>query len=263
MPFRTKDFLLLLLTIAFLVVGIASTVRSDLAAQNQPASVSMFTPVTPEEVIYAAVLSEKVEATRASRLATLRKKISDFVLPESKEEVVPEPLVTEEVTLSATRPGEIDTCAGYTTVTRAWSATDLEFEIVEGARIVYRSLPEVATSNVPVSTSTLLYPPTREVLLQLPLRTAPLAIKSCIGTDVIGIALEGSLIRNNEHGVYKIFGQETLLGYALDGFAIYGLSNNIKTDNCGGAVVNGEYRYYLSEDRLGVLGCFGGVPVNL
>ena len=86
---------------------------------------------------------------------------------------------------------------------------------------------------------------------------------SCLSSDIVGIALDGSLIRNGEHTLYSIFGAETLVGYALDGFPIYGAIGAPVTDNCGGTAMAGEYRYYLSSERTGVIGCFSGESVTL
>jgi hypothetical protein len=63
------------------------------------------------------------------------------------------------------------------------------------------------------------------VVLQLPLPFGPQG-KTCLSYDVVGVALDGSLIRNNEHSLYQVFGSETLIGYALDGFPIYGLNKS-------------------------------------
>ena len=65
--------------------------------------------------------------------------------------------------------------------------------------------------------------------MQLPVRNIPSGGTTCISTDVIGIATDGSLIRNNEAGVYGIFGANTLVGWALDGFPIYGSSIQLAT----------------------------------
>lgn len=264
MPFRTKDFLLLLLTIAFLVVGITSTIKKDLAVVDQAASVGLFNQTNDPDVVYTVVLDEAPkEDTKSSRLAALREKIRGFVLPEPEPEITPEEPTPVEEPSVAVKDGDIDICTGYSVVTKLWSPAQLNFEVVEGARIVYREGNTSESVIDTMSSGTAPYTPVRDVVLQLPLRTAPLSTKTCIGSDVVGIALDGSLIRNNEHNLYTVFGGDTLVGYALDGFAIYGLADDITTDVCGGAVVAGEYRYYLSEIRDGVLGCFGGIPVTI
>ncbi|MEZ4195225.1 MAG: hypothetical protein R3B53_02395 [Candidatus Paceibacterota bacterium] len=80
---------------------------------------------------------------------------------------------------------------------------------------------------------------------------------------MVGIAKDGSAIRNQDVALYSIFGQETLVGYALDGFQIFGQNNSVPLDECGGAMVNNEYRYYLSKERQTVLNCYSGVPIKI
>ena len=85
---------------------------------------------------------------------------------------------------------------------------------------------------------------------------------TCLYSDVVGIAQDGSLIRNNEVGLYSVFGSDTLIGYALDGFPIYGKIKE-SGDKCGGSVVNGQYRYSLSDQREFILNCFSAPPVRM
>lgn len=255
MPFRTKDFTLFLLVVAFLVIGITSTVKNNITVKNQGASVISYDENT--EVVFEAAPLEPVVDERPSRLAALKEKISKLVLtvPEVVVEETPEETVVENTT-----PGSINVCAGYTKSALNWSAKGLEFDVAEGARIIFRTIETADTTNelgevIPSA-------PTREVVLQLPLRTFASGSNSCLSNDVVGIALDGSLIRNNENKLYQVFGSETVVGYSLDGFPIHGLSTT-KTDECGGVMVGGAYRYYLSAEREGVLGCFASVPVRI
>lgn len=256
MPFRTRDFALFLFAVAFLVVGITATVQKDLSSRGQAAAVASFESDT-EIASYEAVVAPPREVPRASRLAELRAKIADFVFPEvevAEEEVV----VEEETEETPVAPGTITLCGNYRTVNPTWSPAGLQFEIVEGARLVYRETEKTVVDELGASSMV----PEREVVAQLPLRGAPQASKSCIPTDVIGIALDGSLIRNSEHTLYRVFGEETLIGYALDGFPIYGLSTR-GGDECGGVAMASGYGYVLSAEREGVLGCFSGAPISL
>ena len=98
------------------------------------------------------------------------------------------------------------------------------------------------------------------VRVTLPKLATLVSAKNCIPADIVGIALDGSLIRNNEYKVYGVFGEGTLVGYALDGAAIYGQTSSLATDACGGTVIDGVYRYYLSDERDGILGCYSGTP---
>jgi hypothetical protein len=79
---------------------------------------------------------------------------------------------------------------------------------------------------------------------------------------VVGIARDGSLIRNSDAELYAVFGPEVLIGYLLDGFPLYGASN-LPTDACGGAEIGGSYRYYLSPKRDWVISCFTAAPGSL
>jgi hypothetical protein len=262
MLFRTRDFLLFLLTIAFLVIGIASTIGIDLSVARQQAALVSFNQDSGEQVIYQAVLPEAAPDTRLSRIAELKDKVGAFLKLNKDVLVAIEEEVPVEEVVDTADLGRIQTCSSYGPLSINWSPSNLTFEIVEGARIVYREAPALAP--VPTSTSTEALPvfAARDVVLQLPLRSAPLANKTCLSTDVVGIALDGSLIRNAEQGLYGVFGETTLVGYALDGFPIYGQSSQA-TDSCGGSMTAGEYRYYLSSEREGVLGCFSGVPTQI
>jgi len=259
MPFRTRDFLLFLLVVIFLVMAIATTISRDVSNGTTASTIDF--PKTTESVIYEAVLAESPPDEREKRLDTLRKKIAKLDTIETisapvVEDVLPEDLVDNEtIEEDMIAVGGVDYCEDYVKVTTSWSPSNLTFEVVEGARIIYRE------SNAVIGTSSVLR--SENTVLQLPLRLAPISVKSCIGQDVVGVALDGSLMRNEEYSLYGIFGSETLLGYALDGFPVYGSSNEVKTDICGGIMELGQYRYYLSSGREGVLGCYSGVPVRL
>jgi hypothetical protein len=263
MLFRTRDFLLFILTIAFLVVGIASTIGIDLSAARQKAALITFSD-SNEVVIYSAVLPETPSDTRSSRLAELKDKVLNFLDSHDdilQEAEIEEVVTTEDIVDDEFVVGQVMLCPGYTRLATNWQTSGLKFEIVEGARIVYRENTAVVPS-LTSTTSDQSLPNVPDVVVQLPLRTAPLANKTCLASDVVGIALDGSLIRNNEHTIYQVFSETSLVGYALDGFPIYGLSTQ-KTDNCGGTMAAGDYRYYLSSERDGVVGCFSGVPTSI
>lgn len=257
---RTRDFLLFLSAVGFLVLAITVTAKGG--EQSAFSNDDIFSET--DEVIYEAVLPENEPDKRSERLDDLRKKIAkldiestnlasvvtsvtDDISVETEEE---ETVLDEEVA------PVIDTCSGYMTKNIDWSTDGLKFEVAEGARIIYRDLDNFSG----VSTTSSLG---REIVLQLPVRSMPLSSKKCLSDDVVGVALDGSLIRNNEYAIYGIFGAETLIGYALDGFPIYGMNDSAKTDQCGGFMEVGQYRYYLSSSREGVLGCYSGLPVNI
>jgi hypothetical protein len=148
-------------------------------------------------------------------------------------------------------------CADYELIAavQTWPAREIQRAEREGSRVYYTTGAARATSSATTSTVTL----TETVLLQLPMQFVPVGPKQCIPTPVIGIALDGSLIKNQESSLYRLFTNETLIGYALDGFPIYGLSE-AATDECGGRIVQGQYRYELADTRPTIINCFNGVP---
>lgn len=259
---RTRDFFVMVSLIAFLVVAISATLVSStgLNFSNFGTPAAVFLADT--ETTYQAYVPETHTASRSSRLAAMREKIS-----QARGLFVEEVPVTEEIVATSSDivavedQGEL-LCEGYRTGGVVWSASGIKFEEVEGARLVYRELVVSAVAVGASSTVTTAPNPAREVLAQLPVRSLPLATKACLSRDVIGISLSGGLIRNNEFIAYQTAGSEQLIGYALDGFPIYGVSNG-GTDQCGGSIKNGQYRYQLSNNRDTLINCFSGTPISL
>lgn len=256
--FRTRDYALMLATITFLMVGIGATLFAQHGFFSLGGMSASVFESTPEAESYEAVVVEKVEPSREERVASLREKIArlglayeDTTPPEEDvASVLPE--VTEEEIDDVTEKK----CSYYGTHAAAWNPHGLIIEEVEGARLVYREVEGVAAGSSTAPTIS------KDIVLQLPVRSVPMPSEHCIPSDVIGIATDGSLIRNSEVSVYQVFGPSTLVGYALDGFPIYGAGNGT-TDICGGLMVAGQYRYQINTDRETIVTCFAGVPASL
>lgn len=265
MPFLKRDFAIFLGLVAFLLAGIIVTGIGGFSVSGQTASVIDFEDSATSS--YTAVSGQDNTAeSRANQLRDMTERVKDRLAS------LPTELAKPEVSESANKPetneehekGAVLTCNEYATINPVWKPAGLKFDLVEGALIVYRN-KEVVTPVAPAEagTSTVILPTVeREVVLQLPYRSYSSNQQTCLGNDVVGIALDGSLIRNSDYTAYQIFGSETQVGYALDGFPIYGTAT-FATDVCGGADNSGFYRYYLSKDRKGVLGCFSATPVSL
>lgn len=274
---RTRDLFLVGVIILFFVMAIGVTwwQQQGQFAQVTPQTLALALDSIESVGSTTVVLVNAREAARPERLAKMREAVaSELGTIPSVPETASSPLPTDEVTDTNSDSGELQQeevvvdqniatqsgvyrCNNYRVAGPAWSASGIRFQESEGVRVVYReiTMPDVGTSTEPLQT--------REVLVQLPLRSLPLPTPSCLPTEVVGIAQDGSLIKTSEFALYGVFGQETIVGYALDGFPIYGTNPSVVTDQCGGVVEAGQYRYYLSAERENLLNCFAGVPVKL
>lgn len=256
---RTRDFILIFTAITFLVSAIGVTVfmqesRVDLTVETNQALQQQLAAVGVED--YSARISTREELTRSQRVEQMREKIAqsaELRAPDPVSEEVPEdePLATttpaEELAVAA----ELDQCPSFVQYLGFWDARGLSVVDTEGATLVIRQTQSLTGSSTQAVT-----------VLQLPKRLAPAPGQSCINSDVIGIANDGSLIRNDELALYSVFSSDTRIGYALDGFPIYGTGSQI-VDECGGRIQNGQYRYELQPDREVVINCFSAAPVSL
>jgi len=82
----------------------------------------------------------------------------------------------------------------------------------------------------------------------------------CLPSEIIGVTTEGSLMFNSDAILYHTRNQDELLGYARDGFPIYGNYKG-ETDECGGYNHAIGYRYTISDNRNYTIGCFGAQPM--
>lgn len=265
MYLTTRNFLLYLLSVAFLIVVITATVV------HQPSSANTATEVADqsagEEVVYAGTVSTSHDVDHGSQVARLRQKIAELQVGTlaSISEANEVPLVVaieEEEGLLPTEintPRQLQLCAGYALAQVSWPSQGVQLAVVEGVRLVFTEV--LATVPPEAASSSEITLPSRDVLLQLPLLTFPGETTNCLTNDIVGVALDGSLMRNAETRLYGIFGADTLLGYALDGFPIYGTDDK-KNDSCGGRLVDGEYRYTLAVERETLINCFAGSPTT-
>lgn len=261
---RTRDYFLFILTIAFLVIGIGATVADTYREGGFFDSEHPLQFVSEEgEVERTATQPETGSETRADRLASLRAKIAAGGLLTLAPPESPVATAVSSETMTDVPPEEqVEIrCSNYVAFSGSWPS-NIMIEEVEGARVLYVDSLQATTSPAGTSTVVAPYVPAREVIVELPVRTSSFGAINCIYTDVIGIARDGSLIRNNNVGAYAIFGSGILLGYALDGYPIYG-SGTGATDSCGGVTIAGQYRYQISGDRQTIINCYSGVPVQL
>ena len=256
---RTRDYALMLSAVVFLLVGIVTTAITQSGFgvfSGQEAAVFV---ATNENDTYSAVV-EEADMSREDRVTALRKKIAALgnLGTVVVEEAIPTESPVPEASETTTGPVTENRCGNYSSTGVAWNSTGVKLEEVEGARLVYREAKPVNNASSSASSSV----PTRQILAQLPVRSIPSASQSCISNIVIGISKNGSLIRNTDVAGYGSFGGDTLVGYALDGFPIYGAADK-KTDICGGLMEDGQYRYQISNSRDTIITCYAGSPISL
>lgn len=83
-------------------------------------------------------------------------------------------------------------------------------------------------------------------------------------SPLVGISFYGTWIKNNESALYGgNDGSHVLVGYALDGFAIYADVGATDLDQCHGHAsdLSGIYHYHVTGES--VLGCFSSEPVDV
>ena len=269
---RTRDFLVFMLTIFFLVGGITTTIVLD--SDSRVVGV-----VDQGQLLSAARLVEEYHVTEqepeptitaSERLVAMRERVEQYRAAGSFDrdrfvvrEGEPEPIggfasaTTSPDDDAASANGVVQQCPHYQSFVGVWPAP-VVIEEHEGARLVIHRHPDIDDVS-PMEESLL----QGEILLQLPTMRQPVGRPSCVASDVVGIARDGSLIRNNEYQAYGFFGADTIVGYALDGFPIYGRNNAAQTDQCGGGMGVEGYGYILTSDRQAVLNCFSGHPVSI
>ena len=259
---RTRDFLLFVVIFVFILTGIVFTVSGDLRTR---------TVVTEEPPQLAVIEGMTVPADsptsyidRDANLAALRERI----LRGDGEIIEGAPVFTSVDTPTSTPEEEVlsegspmhsaQYCSEevYSATALLWGASRAKFQIAEGARlVVLEKQKKVKNGSTTTSTTT------THTALQLPLTPTPTGTLKCLDSKYIGIALDGSLIHNEEAWRYRSFSDESVIGYARDGFPIYGpKSDETVLDACGGYDGGGGYRYHVRENDLFVIGCYVGQP---
>jgi hypothetical protein len=251
---RTRDFSMFLAAVLFLVCGIGTTavwggrgVETPLVAMVLLANSTTSQPVREAVVVAGEVVDRNAQAAR------LREKVAAYL--STRIAIAPVTGVADEVAASDTPTNSVITsprkCINYTVV--SWpDRPGVQFREMEGARLITETVTDEdgVEQLVPV--------------LQLPIRTHPRPTPVCLPFDVVGIANDGSMIRNHETALYGIFDRDTVIGYALDGFPIHGNTQGLTLDGCGGTVYESTYRYFIDPERDYLLGCFaGGEPAVL
>lgn len=271
----TRGFVAFLSTVAFLLVGISLTVSGDLSQRSgQLSSVSgqqlaavadsevyeLVVAEDAEEITYST--EERMQAARERVLAYRATRDQDrerFVVRDGEPESWEPPAVA--TTADETAAAGVQQCSSYSPFRGYWPS-GVQLEEREGVRLV---IDPALVPNIDSTTATGTIPHVATpdgVIAQLPVPRQPTGQSSCVGMDVVGIAMDGSLIRNDDYQAYGLFGADTIVGYALDGFPIYGRNEAALVDQCAGGIGAHGYGYILQSERSSILNCYSGRPTT-
>lgn len=262
---RTRDFLLFVVIFVFILTGIVFTLFSEFRGERAKQAASPSLDASPGTTIAAVTTEEEMD--RARNLVLLREKL----LRGEGEISAGDPVFTsvdtpttsvEQDMVAAEDPGErvVQYCASktYSATALLWSLGTANIVEAEGARMVQQTkkLTAVQGSSTPAA-------PTTRTVLQLPLRPILSATPNCLDSEYVGIALDGSLIHNEEAWRYRNYASASVVGYARDGFPISGPGvDETLLDQCGGYNDGAGYRYYIRQNEMFVLGCYAAMPAS-
>lgn len=259
---RTRDILIFVAVLFFLGVGIAWTVSQDIRFSGAGEGLERIVAFNDASTTYEAVRTED-ERDRQGLIDHLRN-----MLASNDIDIVPQPSVEEEGVeeqASTTDDADIDdsqtlmSCGGddAADASRNWPLAGVSLQAAGSVRQAVFT-PVAGASSEQASSSTQASSEAK-ILIQMPVTPAKTAEPSCVGSVIVGVSVTGSLMYNNEASFYRGFGSEYLIGYARDGFPIYGYYEG-QVDACGGYDHPSGYRYTVTPDNDHLLNCFSGQP---
>lgn len=238
-----------------------------LARQHNPVwSIGFDAASIPEFVPDSGAMSGDIVALdRAANLAHLREKLARDTstitpLPETFVEDIPitetdAPQAPEWIVNRCLYPDDVLPHVA------AWPMNRVRVAVEDGYRLAY-SEEVVATNLQPVGSSTAVSQPAetvRTTYLSLPLAPAALPVPSCVPSEVVGVTPSGILLLNSDADIWQNVASESLIGYARDGYPIYGRYDG-EVDECGGYTASTGYRYSIGSARSFMIGCFKATP---
>ena len=261
---RTRDLFVFIATLFALLVGIALTLSSDILKMSQ--DVATFFAPREESVEFTAEAPQE-EINREDIISRLRNALA---LHESSIE--PQPSVEEDAVEETEIMSEVSTsigverCAGgddAVAYAKSWPLAGVSVQQNGTLRTVVHEETNIGltSSSAASSTGSSTAASVNTVLLTLPVSPYASAEPHCVPSDIIGVTTSGSLMFNNDAAFYRGYGSEYLIGYARDGYPIYGYYEGV-LDNCGGYMHAQGYRYSVSATKDHLLSCFTAAPAS-
>lgn len=250
---RSRDLILFIVSALFLLGAILFTVSRS----GDSVSLIEFSdePSVPVEV---SITSPVNTIDRPGTIARLREKIGQFLTSDEAVPSVPVSVETVSSSTAASSTEQVQEETDSVTLLRCGGAVDGLAVAAKWPREgVFLSdtggVREVAVLDAAGVV---------QALAELPLYPSANASPACLDSEIVGVTPSGSLIFNTDAISYDTTGSDTLIGYARDGFPIYGQYEG-ETDACGGYQASGGYRYGLSRQRTFMIGCFSATPQPL
>lgn len=253
---RTRDLILFAVCAIFLVTAINITWFLDTATPSRES----VTFRAADDAVSAVAPTEQT-LDRDAIISALREKLR------SEQGVV---LENPSVTTDADAAEAVATSTDASPIARAnyclyaddtlpyigqWPLNGTEMAVAEGMRVFYTE-EEVILAAAATSTEEDVEV-VRNELLALPTNPVYTGGNNCLPSEVIGVTTGGILLFNDDSRPFASLGAQQLVGYARDGFPIYGRYDG-EVDACGGYQHPAGYRYTISADRDYIIGCYQG-----
>jgi hypothetical protein len=260
---RTRDLVIFVVILLFLLLCIAVTLVRDIQFTSQGLVFDI--GMQDEETAFTAT-GDKKEINREDIITRLRN-----ALAQNDSAVEVSPSVEETVDTASEDSDDAEEendaatgalmCGGddAESLARSWPLSGVSFVTQESLRSVVHTDASSPVAQTSASSTAVAAPAVQKTLIVLPLTAYAAASPSCLPSEVVGITTTGSLMYNNEASFYKGYGAEYLIGYARDGFPIYGYYQG-EVDACGGYAHASGYRYTVSPDRDYLIGCYKATP---
>lgn len=262
---RTRDFLLYLIVLGFLIVGAVYTGLSERTVSEMREILFTAVPAAPSSTVFTTEETISLDARRAelqARLEAGEGQLADAppVFVSVDQLALQEQAEATSSLSDFSGARAVQWCSGplSSPLIARWP-TNSQLTTVEGQRVLTSTQREIVQMGS--STETVV---TEETFLALPIRTVRTSFASCLTDTLIGVTIGGQPLTNEMAGQFLGAGARQAIGYTRDGFTVFGpLEDDTLLDECGGQYVNGQYQYHVRVSEPFILGCYAGVPTTL
>jgi len=241
MMIRTRDFALFVAALLFLLIGTFNTLASQLSGDSNVQTANVVNIPINSEVILSAE-SVETKPDRDSIISRLQSKLAAGLGTEKAEPILTYMGEKDDISSNSNQGLKLCPSEELVTLTELNWPTRAVIELVEGVRVVKSK--------------------DGQTLMQLPITQDRNQYDTCLASDVIGVGIDGTLLRNNQLSQFSNVSTGQLVGYARDGFPIYGAALGDSVDSCGGSTVDGRYGYRLNSQSNYLITCYSGTPVK-